>query len=292
LLVLDGARHRRGRKLLMPPFHGERMHLYGRLVREITDRAVERWPLARPFPVHREMQAITLDVILNAVFGLTEGATQARVRNVFLRTLKLFEGAGAALLAIPALQIELGGLTPRGRFVRLRREVDRVLHAEIARRRAEGTAGRNDVLSMLIEARNEHGEPMTDQELLDEMFTILGAGHETTAGALSWTRYHLLRRPTVLERLSAELAEVVGDGPVEAEHLPKLEYLDAVIKESARLSRRSRSARSSRSAPGPHGRAHPDGTGLSRRLRTECVASRAARNRALTTRERQANLTG
>jgi cytochrome P450 len=235
LLVLDGARHRRERKLLMPPFHGERMHLYGRLMREITDRVVERWPLGRQFPIHREMQAITLDVILNAVFGLTEGATQVRVRDVFLRALRLFEGAGAAFLAIPALQFELAGLTPWGRFVRLRREIDRVLHMEITRRRAEGTAGRNDVLSMLIDARDEDGAPMTDQELLDEMFTILGAGHETTAGALAWTFYHVLRRPNVLARLRTELAQVVGDGPVEAEHLPKLEYLDAVIKESARL---------------------------------------------------------
>ncbi|TMA53542.1 MAG: cytochrome P450 [Deltaproteobacteria bacterium] len=152
-----------------------------------------------------------------------------------LRALKLFEGAAAAFLAIPALQVELGGLTPWGRFVRHRREVDGVLRAEIARRRADGTAGRTDVLSMLVEARDEDGEPMTDQELLDEMFAIVGAGHETTAISLSWALYHVLGRSDVLERVRAEHRSIAGDGPVEPEHLAKLEYLDAVIKESARL---------------------------------------------------------
>jgi cytochrome P450 family 110 len=235
VLLLDGARHRRERRLLMPPFHGERMHLYGRVMREIADRVVDRWPLGRPFPVHREMQAITLDIILRAVFGLDEGAQLGRVRDTLLRALKLFEGAGAAFLAIPALQMELGGLTPWGRFVRHRRDVDGVLRAEIARRRANGTAGRTDVLSLLVEARDEDGQPMTDQELLDEMFTILGAGHETTAISMSWALYHVLGRPDVLERIRAEHRSVAGDGPVEPEQLAKLEYLDAVIKESARL---------------------------------------------------------
>ncbi|TMA48726.1 MAG: cytochrome P450 [Deltaproteobacteria bacterium] len=215
VLVLDGARHRRERRLLMPPFHGERMHLYGLMMREITDRVIDRWPLGQPFPVHREMQTITLDVILRAVFGLDEGAQLARVRDTLLRALKLFDGAAAAFLAIPALQMELGGLTPWGRFVRHRRDVDGVLRAEIARRRADGTAGRTDVLSMLVEARDEHGEPMTDQELLDEMFTILGAGHETTAISMSWALHHVLGRPDVLERIEAEHRSVAGEGPVE-----------------------------------------------------------------------------
>jgi len=235
VLVLDGARHRRERRLLMPPFHGERMYLYGRMMRDIADEVIERWPLGRPFPIHHEMQAITLDVILRAVFGLDEGAQLARVRDTILRALKLFEGAAAGFLAIPALQIELGGLTPWGRFVRHRRDLDGVLRAEIARRRAEGTAGRTDVLSMLVEARDEDGEPMSEEELLDEMFTVLGAGHETTATALSWAFYHALRRPDVLERLQAERVQVAGDGPVDPEQLAKLEYLDAVIKEAARL---------------------------------------------------------
>jgi cytochrome P450 len=88
---------------------------------------------------------------------------------------------------------------------------------------------------MLVEARDEAGEPMTDRELLDEMFTILGAGHETTAGSLAWALHHVLRRPDVLTRIEAERQQVAGDGPIEPHDLPKLEYLDAVIKETARL---------------------------------------------------------
>src|SRR5581483_3372874 len=235
LLLLDGARHRRERRLLMPPFHGERMHLYGQIMREITDRAIDRWPLGRPFRIHHEMQSITLDVILRAVFGLEEELLVAAVRDTLLGTLRLFEGVTAAFLAVPAFQYELGGLTPWGRFVRHRRRLDALLRAEFARRRSEGTSGRTDVLSLLLGARDESGDPMTDEELVDEMFTVLGAGHETTASALSWALYHVLPRPDVLERLHAERRRVAGDGPVDVGDLPKLEYLDAVIKESTRV---------------------------------------------------------
>jgi cytochrome P450 len=235
LLLLDGARHRRERRLLMPPFHGERMQVYGRVIREIADRAIDRWPIGRPFPVHAEMQAITLDVILRAVFGLDEERALARVRETILRALRLFEGPTAPFLAIPLLQRELGGLSPWGRFVRCKHELRRTLHEEIVRRRTHGTGDRSDVLSMLVDARDEDDAPMTDDELFDEMFTILGAGHETTASSLAWTFCHVLPRPDVLDAIATEHARVVGDGPVEPEHLPRLEYLDAVIKETARI---------------------------------------------------------
>src|SRR5216117_1496023 len=214
ILLLDGERHSRERRLMSPPFHGERMHVYGRLMREIADRVIDRWPLGRPFPIHHEMQAITLDVILRAVFGVDEGAT---------------------FIALKPFQIDLGRWTPWGRFVRNRDAIRAILLEEIARRRAEGTAGRSDILSLLVDARDEQGAPMSDAELLDEMFTLLMAGQETTATSLAWVFYHLLRHPGALANLRAELARVVGSGPVEAQHLPQLEYLDAVTKESARL---------------------------------------------------------
>src|SRR5438067_12700185 len=111
--------------------------------------------------------------------------------------------------------MELGGLTPWGRFVRHRRDVDGVLRAEIARRRADGTAGRTDVLSKLVEARDEYGEPMTDQELIDEMFTILGAGHETTAISMARALVHVLGLPDVLARIEGEHQSVVRAGRIE-----------------------------------------------------------------------------
>ena len=141
----------------------------------------------------------------------------------------------AASVFIPALRIDLGPLSPWGRFVRARMEVAKVLFAQIDRLRREGTAGRTDILSMLVEARDERGEPMSDEELFDEMFTLLMAGHETTATSLSWAVYHVLQRPDVLEAVRAEQVRVVGAGPLAPEHIGKLEYLDAVIKESARL---------------------------------------------------------
>ena len=235
ILLLDGERHHRERRLMAPPFHGERMHVYGRIMREIADRVVDGWPLGQPFPIHHEMQAITLDVILRAVFGVDEGARFARIRERIVRFLAQADGPAAAFLAIRPFQIELRGLTPWGRFVRDREAIRAELVAEIARRRSEGTEGRTDILSMLVEARDEQGEPMTDAELIDEMFTLLMAGHETTATSLAWVFHHVLDRPDVLAKLRAELGRVVGDGPVEAQHVPQLEYLDAVLKESQRL---------------------------------------------------------
>ena len=235
ILLLDGERHHRERRLMSPPFHGERMHVYGRLMREIADRVIDRWPLGRPFPIHHEMQAITLDVILRAVFGVDEGATFTRVREHVERFVAQANGPSAPFIALKPFQIDLGRWTPWGRFVRNRDAIRAILLEEIARRRAEGTAGRSDILSLLVDARDEAGAPMSDAELLDEMFTLLMAGQETTATSLAWVFYHLLRHPGALANLRAELARVVGSGPVEALHLPQLEYLDAVTKESARL---------------------------------------------------------
>jgi len=231
LLLLDGARHLRQRRLMLPPFHGERMQAYGRTMREITDRSIDAWPVGRPFPIHDRMQAITLDVILRTVFGLDEGEALARLRERLRRLTAFVSGALGVLLLMPWLQRDLGPLTPGGRFARLAREIDDILFAEIARRRAEGVAGRDDILSMLIAARDEGGQPMSDQELRDEMVTLLLAGHETTATSLAWAFHRLLGRPDVLGKLREE----VGEGPVEPEEIGRLEYLDAMVKETARL---------------------------------------------------------
>jgi cytochrome P450 len=235
LLVLDGARHRRERRLLSPPFHGERIQVYGDLVRDITDRVMAGWPCDRRFPLHAAMQAITLDVIIRAVFGVDDPERLAGMRDRLLRFLAMADGPSAAFLALPFTQVELGGLSPWGRFVRRRRAVDALLFGEIARRRRLGTPGRTDILALLIDARDEEGRAMSDQELRDELFTVLMAGHETTATSLAWIFYHVLPRADVLDRLRAELARVVGDGPIRAEHLGALEYLDAVVKEAMRL---------------------------------------------------------
>jgi cytochrome P450 len=234
LLLLDGDRHLRERRLMLPAFHGERMHAYARTMRESAERAVATWTPGQPFPIHQEMQAITLDVILRTVFGV-EGGDLVRLRGRLVALMRFVTGPAAILLFLPWVSADLGPFSPGGRFVRYRAAVDELLFAEIARRRAAGTAGRDDVLSMLIEARDEDGRPMTDQELRDEMMTLLLAGHETTATSLAWTFCHVLRRPEVLSRLHDEVARVTGGLPVTAEHVARLEYLDAVLKETARL---------------------------------------------------------
>jgi cytochrome P450 len=229
LLLLDGPRHRDERKLMMPAFHGERMQAYGQIMRERTDRAIDGWPLGEVFPLHTQMQDITLDVILRTVFGLEEGPRHADVRRALIRMLSFGDHPSLMLLIGRDGEVRgrawherAGRYSPWASFQRTIEAVDQQLLGEIQRRRAGGDADRQDVLSLLLAARDEEGHGLADRELVDEMKTLLVAGHETTATALTWTVLELIRHPQVLQRLVAELA--TGD-----------EYLDAVIKESLRL---------------------------------------------------------
>jgi cytochrome P450 family 135 len=221
LLVLDGEEHMRQRKLLLPPFHGDRIARHHAAMARAAAVDVATWPVGRPFRLQPRMQAMTLNVILRAVFGLEPGPRRDELRVLLARLLELNTGLATTL---PQLRIELGGLTPWGRLMRCTDEVDQRLYAEIARRRADPESDRReDVLSLLLDARDEAGEPMSDREIRDQLLTMLVAGHETTATSLSWAFERLLRSPSALARLREELAE--GDGP----------YLDAVIKETLRL---------------------------------------------------------
>lgn len=233
LLLLDGARHLHERRMMMPPFHGDRMRAYGATMRDVTEHAIATWPVGTPFPLMPGTQTITLDVIMRTVFGLSDGAAMSTLRDRLQRFIAI---AVNPLYLWPALQVDLGPLSPWGRFVRLRRDIDRLLGGEIAARRAGDGAERTDVLSLLLAARDEHGEPMGETELRDELMTLLLAGHETTATALAWTMHRILTEPDVLARVRAEIAAVAGDGGRTApEDVGRLEYLDAVVKETMRL---------------------------------------------------------
>jgi len=231
LILLDGAKHLRERRLMLPPFHGERMHAYGALMLEITDRIVDAWDPHQPILLHKTMQAITFEVILSAVFGFEDSGPRAALGSAFERLFRLFGSPLAALLGVPMFQIEAGGMAPWGKVVRLKREISELLFGEFRRRRAAGANGRSDVLSLLLEARDENGAPMSDEALRDEMLTLMLAGHETTAASLAWAFYWLLSNPAVLARLRAEVAEHHGDPRA----LGQLPYLDAVVKETHRL---------------------------------------------------------
>lgn len=217
ILVLDGKRHLSRRKLMLPSFHGERMGVYGELMAEIANEEIDRWPLEAPFPIHTSMQAITLRVILRAVFGVEDRARGAELERLIPKLI-----ASPALLS-PLLQRDLGPGSPWRRFTALRERVDTLLFEEVDRKRADpGLAERDDILSLLLLARDENGEAMSDGELRDQLVTLLLAGHETTATALAWTFERLLRNPQVLERLRVSLAAGEED------------YLGCVIKEGLR----------------------------------------------------------
>lgn len=227
ILMLDGARHKRERKLLMPPFHGRRMHLYSQVMCEIVDRSIDSWPTGASFPIHPQMQEITLDIILRAVFGVAEGERLRQLRRWMVEALRM-AGRNPLLL-----------VTAWSRLTRIRQEIDRLLYGEIARRKLASREDSSDVMTLLVAARDEEGRPMSDEEIRDEMVTMLVAGQETTATSLAWAIYALLQNPEAMAAARAEVAQVIGEGqrlPAPSpEQIAALEYLDAVIKETARL---------------------------------------------------------
>jgi cytochrome P450 family 135 len=223
LLLLEGADHLAHRKLMLPAFHGERMRSYEPIVREIVDAEIDTWPLGEDFALHPRMQAVTLEVILRVVFGVSEGTRLQRLRGL-LRNL-LAETSAPATQFLALLSSRVGGTSRvMGKFEATMKEVDELLYAEIAEhRKREDLEDRDDILSALILARFEDGEEMTDTDLRDQLMTLLLAGHETTATALAWTFDLLLRHPAPMQRLRDSLEE--GED----------EYLRATITESLRL---------------------------------------------------------
>jgi cytochrome P450 len=220
VLLLDGSEHLRHRKLMLPHLHGQRMQAYAQTIQEATDREIDSWPVGEPFALLPTMQSLTLQVIMRAVFGYEPGPESDELRSRLRAMVEpLSRPRGLPLMML------LGrlGSDRRGaaqQFDARRREVDEILYGEIARRRAEpDLAERDDVFSALLVAEDEDGNRLTDQEVRDELVTLLLAGHETTATGLAWTFDLVLHSPEVLAK-----ARVEGD-----------EYLDAVVKEALRI---------------------------------------------------------
>jgi cytochrome P450 len=222
LLLQEGAEHLSRRRLMLPPFHGERMRSYEATMTEIVDAEIDSWPLGEEFPIHARMQAVTLEVILRVVFGVSSGPRLDRLRGMLATVLQETAAPGRQVLGL-ALQ-RFGGRGMFARFETQLREVDELLFAEIAEHRERpDLAEREDILSMLMRAEFEDGSRMEDRELRDQLMTLLLAGHETTATALAWTFDLLLRHPVALARLRESLAAGEED------------YLRATISESLRL---------------------------------------------------------
>jgi cytochrome P450 len=219
VILLDERDHLEQRRLMLPAFHGEKMERLAGLMAEVAERETAAWPRDEPIALHPRLQSLTMDVILRAVFGLDEGERLDGLRTRLTQILAL--GSGPAGV-IPALQVNLGGLTPWARFTRLRDEADALIFELIDERRREQTE-RDDVLSMLLAARHEDGSPMSAQELRDELMTLLVAGHETTASELAWAFERLARESAVVARLVDEIDRDDGDA-----------YLTATVQETLR----------------------------------------------------------
>lgn len=234
VMGLSGDRHRRMRQLLMPSFHGERMRSYGELIRDVTREVMSERVTGKPFPVRKSMQKISLRVILRAVFGLSEGTRYHQLERLIGTMLdRMSNPLSVSLLYFPVLRQDLGPLSPWGNFLRVRRQIDQLIHDEIAERRIYPDASRNDILTLLMSARDEAGEALTDVELRDELMTLLVAGHETTATAITWALYWIHKLPAVRDQLLNELRPL--DGSLDPNVLFRLPYLNAVCCETLRI---------------------------------------------------------
>src|SRR5919206_2299101 len=206
VLLLDGGEHLRHRRLMLPAFHGQRMKAYDTIMRDASDREIDRWPVGQPFELLPAMQSLTLDVIMRAVFGVAEGKRYDDLRRALREMLSPISRPVGMMVLTMSLSRWRGNDTVR-RFEELRERVDELIFDEIARRReVPDLEEREDVFSTLLLARDEDGQPMTDQEVRDELVTLLVAGHETTATALAWTFDLLLHDDRVLSKLRASLA--------------------------------------------------------------------------------------
>ena len=222
VLVLDGPEHLRQRRLLLPPFQGSRVAPFRSIVREAAQREVDNWRPGQELVLRDRMRSLTFDVICRAVFGVYEPERVERLRVALSAVID----TPTLVMAVSALRKDLGAWSPGGKLKRRLERADALIYEEIERRRGEpDLAERTDVLSLLLSARDEDGKPMTDAELRDELVTMLGAGHETTATALSFGLDQLMHNPATLEQLREAIAEDGGDA-----------WLEAVMRETMRFS--------------------------------------------------------
>jgi cytochrome P450 family 110 len=234
LLLIEGDRHKQRRKLLLPPFHGERMQTYGQLICNLTRDVLDKLKPNQSFVAREVTQYVSLQVIFEAVYGLQNGERATELKQRISALANIFESPlTSAFLFFPWLQQDLGAWSPWGNFVRLQKAIDRAVYEEITTRRTEDCSQRQDILSLMMSARDESGEGMKDYELRDELMTLMLAGHETTATAIAWSLYWVHRYPEIKAKLRAEIASLGTDpSPIE---IAKLPYLEAVCQETLRI---------------------------------------------------------
>lgn len=234
LIMQEGTRHQRMRQLLMPALHREQLHRQGHLICQLAQRRLVEWSIAQSIAIREEMSEISLQVILQVVFGLVPGERYERLKQLLSRLLEAITSPlYSTQFFFPMLQRNLGHWSPWGQFLDQMQQIDSLIYAEIRDRRSHSRHLRSDILSVLLTARDEQGESMSDEELRDQLMTLLLLGHETTASALTWVFYWLHRSPECLERLRSELDSLGSDpDPIVLSQLP---YLNAVCQEALRV---------------------------------------------------------
>lgn len=241
LLCLDGKKHMAHRKLLLPPFRADRMQVYGELMAKMAKKKIVQWKSGQVFPLLNESRDITFSVILSAIFGMNEENSyyEKLEKSLHALTDEITKPFSFMMLMVPFLHRNLGPLTPWARMMKLRDAVNACVYEEIESRKKMDLSERTDILSLLLQARDEEGNSMTDQEIHDEMITLLIAGHETSSVGIAWAIYGILANSQVLEKIKEELSENYLDKNSSEQQLvsclDKLVYLDAVVKEALRI---------------------------------------------------------
>ena len=234
IVMIDGDRHKNRRKLLLPPFHGERMQAYGKLICDIAQEAFSKFTPNQVFTGRTSCQDISLQVILEAVYGLKDSPRSQELCQLIAKMTDVFRSPlTSAFLFFPWLQKDLGAWSPWGDFVRQQKAIDRAIYEEIEERKANPDESRQDILSLLMSAKDEAGNSLTLPELRDELMTLMFAGHETTATAMSWALYWIHQLPEVKRKLLAELDSLADASDFMA--IAKLPYLNAVCQETLRI---------------------------------------------------------
>jgi cytochrome P450 len=234
LVRMEGQSHRRQRQLLMPPFHGERMQAYGAKICSITEGVMNRLGQNKSFKAYDSMLDISLEVIFQVVFGLQSGERGSQLKQLLRAWLDTVSSpAGVTLLFVPFLQKDLGVLTPWRDFQNLTKELNQLLYAEIRERRQQKDSSGTDILTLLLSVKDSENVGMTDEELYNELVTLLVAGHETTATAMAWMLYWVHSHPEVHNKLLEEL-DTLDDFP-DPMAISRLPYLTAVCSETLRI---------------------------------------------------------
>ncbi len=233
IVFQEGKSHNRQRQLLMPPFHGDRLKSYGNIICRITEDIIHNWHTNNTVYMQQVMPDITLQIILQVVFGITPGSRYEKLIKLLTSLLDdITKPWYSSLFFFPPLQKDLGEWSPWGNYLKRREEVDKLIYAEISERRIKKENLGEDILSLLMSASDEAGEKMTDKELRDQLVSLLLLGYETTSGVLAWLFYMIHSHPEVKEKLINELQSLDNHSP---ETIAQLPYLSAVCSETMRI---------------------------------------------------------